>query len=831
MANMADCIARAIDFGEIDKAHGLAAIDKYQQLVARYETIMAPTEAARRAAADLKTATKEAVAARRHKVLNQLQAMKRIRNLIETAPDPAVALRNLMAYSEGSGFKGESLQGLVEAYEDSIAAGMREVLQKTGLNVVGSSRDAALLEDMIREAHGETTGNALAKQLAEALQVQQQRLRRLFNAHGGNIGELADFGLSHAHNGAVIRQAGFDTWAETIAPRLAWDRIPDLTTGQPFASAPGQIPPRAERDRFLREVYDGIITRGWDDRDPAMTMGGKALYSQRAEHRVLHFRDGSAWLDYNRQFGTSDPFTAMMNGLNGMARDVALMRVLGPNPRMGLEFAAQVATKRASDIGNPKLEARVRSQTAVAKAMLAHIDGSANVPERLAFAAFMGGTRAVLSSIQLGSAVLSSVTDVATITMAAQHMGMNPRNVLGRSVQLMSSEATRETAARMGYVAEALADAGGGSARYFGQMFGSGIPERLAGFTLRATGLTFVTDMRKVAFQMEFSGFLAEHAGLRFDQLPDGLRRMFDARSISATDWDHLRAPAARFKAPSGADFISPIYWLEAQTALPRIEAEGLALRMQMLIREQLEYAVPTASVEGRALVQGTAAPGSFHGEFMRSVMSYKSFSLSLMLGQFRRFATLPTRWDKVKYAAQMSVMLWTLGAVAVQLKELAKGNDPRPMTDGKFWMAALFQGGGLGIFGDFFAAETSRVGGGLGETMAGPVIGALGDVIKPLAANVTALVKGDETHLGRDVAGLAQRNTPFLSSAWYARTAYSRIVMDELSQFLDPEAEVLWQRRVKKMQKDYGTQPWWNPGDLAPSRAPDLGNALRQNP
>lgn len=831
MVSMADCISRAIDFGELDRTRGIEALAQYDQLVERYKKTMGQSQAEQAAAADLKQATKAAKQQRFHKVVNQLQTMRRIRNLIETSPNPAAAVRNLIEYSEGSGWRGESVRSIREAYEASIAAQLNDVLGKVGLNVFGASRDAVLLKNLIRELHGEATEDAAAKGFAEAVRGVQQRMRRLFNAHGGNIGDLADFGVSHSHDAGVIRAAGFDDWAATVHDLAAWDRIEDVTTGKPFAASPGQRPPRAEVERFLREVYDGITTRGWDDREPAMTMGGKALYNQRAEHRVLHFRDGSAWLDYNARFGASDPFSAMMNGLNGLARDVAMMRVLGPNPRMGLEFAAQVATKRAAEAGDGALQDAVHKAAKRAKVMLAHVDGSANVPESIAMARFFGGARAVLTSAQLGSAVLSSVTDVGTIMVAAQHMGMNARNVLGRSVQLMASQATRQTAARMGYVAQTLADAGGGSARYFGQLFGKGIPERLAGFTLRATGLSFVTDMRRIAFQMEFSGFLADHAAHHWDALPQPLRRTMENRGITALDWEALRDPAARFTADNGADFISPIWWLEHQTRMPRVEAEGLAMRLQALINEQLEYAIPTASIEGRAMMTGDVAPGTIPGELLRSSFSYKSFSVSLMLNQYRRFATLDGGWNKAKYAAKMSTMLIVLGAVAVQLKELAKGNDPRPMTEGKFWWAALFQGGGLGIFGDFFAAETNRMGGGIGATVAGPTIAALGDAIQPIAANTMALVKGEDTRLGRDVAGLVQKYTPFLSSAWYGRAAYNRIVTDELSKFLDPEAEVAMRRRIKRQQTEYGTQPWWAPGEFLPGRAPDFGNALGQNP
>lgn len=832
MANMADCLARAITARDLDSTRGNLAIAEYNQLVARYRTIMSDPQAHARAAADLRQATRHKVAARRHKVLNQLQAMRRIKSLIETSKDPAAAIRNLLEYSEGSGFKGESVRSLTEAYEGQINSIIADVLEQAGLNVTGASRNKALLTDIVKELHGEASGNATAKTLAAAVQKAERHMTQQFNAHGGNIRILKDRGVPHSHDASAMRAKGFDAWAATIEKQLDWSRIDDFQSGSPFATAPGSVPPRAMTGRFLQDVWDGITTKGADTLDPSMVPGGKALYAQRVEHRVLHFKDGTAWMAYAREYAATDPFSAMVNGLHGMARDVAQMRVLGPNPRAGLMFAEQVARRRAADLRDPKLAARVDRTAKRARAMLSHLDGSANVPEHEGWASFFSGTRAVLTSIQLGSAVLSSVSDVATMTAAAQAVGMSAAKVLTRSVQLTASQATRTTAKRMGYVAGALADAGGGYSRFMGQTFTSGLPDRLAGFTLRATGLSFITDMRKMAFQMEFAGFMADNADRAFGQIDAPLRAIFENRGITPADWDALRDPAGRFIADDGADFISPYYWVEAQTRMPRAEAQGLALRLQMAMQEQLEYAIPTSSVEGRAFLQGESKPGSFSGELLRSSTSYKSFTMSLTLGQYRRFMAHPTPILGAILFAKISAMLLISGAITLQLKELSKGNDPRPMNSVKFWFAALFQGGGLGIFGDFFQSETSRVGGGIGETVAGPVAGAIGDVLGPIASNVTALVNGKDTSVGRDVANLVRQNTPFLSSAWYARTAYSRLVMDELQSLIDPGAQVAFNRKLRQMQRDYGTQPFIpTKGSGQPLRLPDFSNAFGEQP
>lgn len=832
MTNIADCLNRAVDDGHIDKARAKRIVDDYTQLYERYRTTMPDATARVQAAKDIKEANKAATARRRHLVLNQLRVQKKLYAQVAGAKDPAAAIRALLEYSEGTGYRGESVRSLTEAYEQSIHAGIAEVLNTVGLDVLGRSRNGKVLTDMIREMHGEATGNAQAKALAEAVQKQQQRMRRAFNSFGGDIGNLSDYGVRHTHDAAAIANATFETWAPEVHKRLAWDRIVDHSTGKPFAAAPGQMPPFKEVQAFLQDVYDGITTGGWDDRAPSMTLGGRALANQRGDHRVLHFKSGQDWIDYNAQFGGADLFSAMMGGLHGLARDVALMRVLGPNPRLAINFAEGVAQRRAVQMGGvagQKMAAEVRSQANLARTMLAHQNGTANVADNIFWATAMAGTRAVLTSAQLGSAVLSSVTDAATITAAAQTLGMSGSNVMARSVKLMASAMDRADAARAGYVAETLADTMAGHSRFVGSTFASGLPDKLASFTLRATGLSMVTDMRKLAFQMEFGGYLAAQAENAFDALPSPLRQVFNNRGITPADWDMLRDPSLRFKARNGADFITPFYWLEHQTALPRAEAEGLAMRLQAAIREQLEYAVPTASLEARARLIGNDAPGTFAGEFKRSAFMYKSFALSLTLGQYRRLMQQQGAWNKWKYGAKVGAMLTAMGALAIQLKELAKGNDPRPMTDGKFLMAAVMQGGGLGIFGDFFSASENRVGGGIAATLAGPVVSLGNDVLSATIGNAQRALKGENTTLGRDATNLVRKYTPFLASSWQTRAAFQRLVTDELAELLDPEAMILARRRVKRQERDYGTQSFLpTMGGSDQFRLPDFGNALR---
>ena len=392
----------------------------------------------------------------------------------------------------------------------------------------------------------------------------------------------------------------------------------------------------------------------------------------------------------------------------------------------------------------------------------------------------------------------------------------------------MASQASREEAMAMGYVADTLADAGSASARYLGDVWSPEITERFSNFVMKASGLSFWTDMNRIAFQMEFGAHLAQQVGKKFDNMDPLMRKALEMGGITADDWAKIADPAALFTAPNGSKFIATKYWLE-NTSLPRAEAEGLAIRLQAVFEEQMEFAIPSVSLEGRAKFIGDSAPGTVGGELLRSSAMYKNYAISLTMNQYRRVMALETKTARAIYAAQLVGGMTIMGALAVQMKELSKGRDPRPMDDPGFWGAAMTQGGGIGIFGDFFKSETSRSGGGLAETLAGPVVGAAGDLTRLVASNATRALNGENTYVGRDVSNLARRYTPG-TSLWPVRAAADRLAWDNLQRFLDPDAEKQFRAAEKRQQRSYGNASWWARGDMLPRRAPDISNIAGAN-
>jgi len=170
-----------------------------------------------------------------------------------------------------------------------------------------------------------------------------------------------------------------------------------------------------------------------------------------------------------------------------------------------------------------------------------------------------------------------------------------------------------------------------------------------------------------------------------------------------------------------------------------------------------------------------------------------------------------------VSGVAHLIVATTLLGYVSMTLKELAKGRNPRQPEDAgdyaKLVMAAMTQGGGLGIYGDFLFGEANRMGGGFVSSLAGPAAGTLEDVHKL----VTSIRDGSNTKTRAEIAGseglhMLTNNTPFLN-LFYTRAALDYFVLHRLQETMNPG----YLRRYEQKVKKENNQTFW----LRPSSSP----------
>lgn len=690
-----------------------------------------------------------------------------------------------------------NVEGRWRAVRGRAHAMMDRILSEHSSNLLGEVRNKAQLADIVREAFGESTGNVNARELADAWLRTAEMLRQRFNAAGGDIGKLDSWGLPQTHDSRAVRAAGFEAWRAEILPRLDLGKMIDSRTGRPFTQQSFEL--------ALRDVFETIRSDGWKDRAPG-GMGSGALANRRGDARFLIFKSADDWMAYADQFGAGSAFDAMMGHIDGMSRDVAMLEVLGPNPGNTIEWMKHLIRKDAEMDAAPNSKAvdLVPSKLKDIDRMWNELTGASNRAENRNLAIGFSVVRSWFTSAKLGSAFLSALGDTAFQASTRAYNGLRQTTLLRDYAKLFKPGALEDQkmAVRRGLIAEEWASRTAAQNRYLNQELTGEVSRRLAEGVLRLSGLSRWTQAGRWAFGMEFLGTLTEQRGKALGELDPALRGAMKRYGFTAADWDEIRTSPVTMD--RGVEWLSP-------TDLPN---QQLGDRLLEMIAREVDHAVPVPDLRTKAWVGAIMPKGTWPGELLRSTFLFKSFGVSVMITQTRRIME-QSGGNAAKYAAGLVIGTTLMGGLTLQLKALANGKDTRDSTTPEFWGAAMLQGGGFGIFGDFLQSSTNAYGNGFAETAAGPLVSdfqAVADIAK-------------SENKARGTIKLIRSQLPG-GSLWYAKTAFDRLVTDQIQRAIDPNYDQSWQR-MADFARDQGTEFWWAPGDAAPGRAPDFSNAI----
>lgn len=820
------CLATAVEGGELksDDAKRLQRdFDRFRAQFASNSEATADAEAKRALTELLKAETQH----QKRKAKLSLASIRRIDNDLKNyrnakgEHDIAEAATDLLEHFGTAKFS--SVEGRMKAIVGMAHARMDTMLRHFRRGAVGGDRtrhNKAQLDNVVRELFGESTGDEASAHFAKVWSDTSDWLRQRFNAAGGAIGKLENWGLPQHHDARALRKRGLAQWKADILPLLDPARMKHPLTGRAIDAE--------ELDEVLSEVWETIATEGWRKREPVrQALGRGSLANQRAEHRFLVFRNADAWMRYQRDYGGGgDAFAAMMGHINGLAKDIAAMEVLGPNPSGTISWLKQAIRKEAmakaagknSRFAGKAERAIDRANTAEKRidAMWGSMRGTLQTPVNGRWASGMAAARSLITSAVLGSAAISSLSDIGTTMVARQFAGIGAKGAFADLVKAIRPS-TRAEAVSAGLILDEAMHVFHAQARYVGTLDGPGWASFLADRTLTFSGLTPWTQAGRHAFGLAFMRTAAEYAGKRFDDLPEALRNTFARYGIRDADWEKMRRMPMH-------DMGKATMILRPQEIDARIDPK-LAERYLELIQSETEYAIPSGSHRSRVVLVGENRPGTLMGEVARSFSQFKSFGTVFLLLHGRRLHGMLAGGEKGKgaaYAASLFLSTTLFGGVALQLKQMAQGRDPQDMSEAGFWGAALLQGGGLGIYGDFFFSNVNRYGGGFATTLGGPLIGRANDLWNLTGGNLIQLASGEKTNFASEALRFAKGNIPG-SSIWYARLAWERILIDQLQYVVDPEANKAFKRRQKFYAKEFGQAFWWDPGQLTPSRAPAL--------
>jgi len=651
-------------------------------------------------------------------------------------------------------------------------------------------------------------------EIARIMQKYQTAARSDANRAGAEIRDLPGYIVRQSHDPYKLERAGFAQWR---------DEISGLLDERTFESV-------TDRSEFLLAAYNGLVSGVHLKASTPEASGFKGprnLAKKVSAERVLHFKDGLSWHQYNKAYGTGSLREAFLGGLDRAGQNTGLMRRLGTNPESNWEA---ILDELQRDLMDKPVEMR-RFQTdrrGWLKTRFAEVDGTARLAVNQQAARVASNIRALQSMAKLGGAVISAVTDlpVAASEMRYQGKGMlsSMGTLIGGMVKGKKPAEQREILSSLGVffdnvrgdvVSKFSADDSLG-----GKM--SGLQQKF----FKLNGLTWWTDTMRSTAALMMSHHLAYNRTMNWDQMNPDLRRTLELFDFDAGRWDLVRGTGAKladgreYMTTQGLDEIPEAdlaaYLTSkgrtANTAAVAELREELGAQLRSYITDRASYAVIEPDARTRAIMRRGTQPGTVAGELLRFVGQFKAFPVAILQKSFGR-ELYGRGYTPSAYAdgagreliqalrngngeklgiAQLLVWTTLFGYGAMTAKDLLKGREPRPADDAKTWVAAMLQGGALGIYGDFIFGEANRFGGGLIGSLAGPTAGA----VEGLADVLYRVRDGDDAAAAAVRFGIQQ--TPFLN-LFYTRAALDYLVLYSVQEALNPGSLRRMERRIEK--------------------------------
>jgi hypothetical protein len=730
------------------------------------------------------------------------KVMNRYQSLVSGGLKPFKAVARVLddANRYAKGVSNEYFSGLVDAL-DAVAP-----------RFLGMVENAAQAANLVREIRGEHTGDALAAKGAKAWLEVVEAMRQRFNAAGGDVGKL-DYGyLPQPHDDLRVLRAGQQQWVNDTLPLLDRARYVD-EDGNPLDDA--------QLAKLLNAAWETITTGGLNKMEMGR-FGGNGMRANRGSaSREIHFKNADAYLVYAAKYNKRGVLASMQSHVAALAKNIAMVEEFGPNPNTQWRFLHDTARKSGQhDLVGPWL---VRTSD-----MWEVLNGSAGTVVNPRLAEIAQGARNVEVFGKLGSAFISSITDLPTYFVTTGFNRLDFGTSLVNLIRSFGGE-TKDYANRAGLVAESVVS---DMNRWAEANIGHGWTAKLANATMKASLLEAWTDALRRGFSVTMMGALGKMSRGEWAALDAGDRIRLERQGVTETDFKVWKL--ATPESWHGSDMLT----VRALRAISDadLQAAGLTARDQNravsrllgAIADESEFASLGNDLQSRAAVTRSTHKGTVEGEILRSIALFKGFPMAMLSRHWGRMADQWRNGDKVSsvaYGAALMTGLTVFGALAMELKDLISGKDPRPMDTGKFWAAAFTQGGGLGIFGDFLFTNQSRFGNSIAATVAGPVVSSLEDIYKMTVGNIHEAAEGKETHTGAEAVQFVRGHLPFIN-LWYAKAAIDHAGLQDLQEILSPGYLARMRRRaIREQGQDY----WWKPGQTAPSRAPDLGNIAGQ--
>lgn len=698
---------------------------------------------------------------------------------------------------------------------------------------LGVFTDAELVQKIVRERFNDSTGDPLAKKISDKMGEVFEGMRERFNRAGGDIGKLDDWGLPQTHSLEKIVLAGKQAWVQ---------KAESLIDTSKYVHEDGSYYSQQEIRELLEYSFDTLSSNGANKTEIGrQSFGGNSkVTSRHSESRVLHFKDAESWMEYQAEFGGM-PFVDLVEAhINGLSKDIAMVENLGSSPKNSMRILMDAAEQKDWQKGidaNDTGKSRKRAQT-----MFDEFSGQ-NTPQSEVLANLGLAYRSMNVASMLGGTTISSITDQAMIAKTASIHGIAYRKTFGELISQLNpkNKEDRQLAHSLGLATEEMlgsiarwSDDGLTSVHGKSQKLAR-VSSGIASQVMRISGLNALTAASKVGFTKmlmhKYGTLTRSKAWADLDAMD---RELMEKTGLNERAWEVMRLadPVVDRK---GNQLMSArsIYEIPDSDLTrfgdPQKVRDEVATQFQAHLLDEQGMAVVEAGLRERTWMSAGQRKGTGMGELVKSMLQFKSFPAAFLMRHGSRAMAQDGVKGKAAYGASIFAMTTLLGALAVQLKELANGNDPSTMWDSddpqktmNFWTRSAVQGGGLSILGDILVAGTDTSGRSTSDFMVGPLGSDAKALLGLTVGNMTQYYENKDTNAANEAYKLLKNKIP-AQNLWYTKAATNRLVFDEMQDMIAPGYR---EKYLRKAEREHDRTRFWG-DDIGDIQMPDFERIL----
>lgn len=496
----------------------------------------------------------------------------------------------------------------------------------------------------------------------------------------------------------------------------------------------------------------------------------------------------------------------------------------------------------------------INTQAGVLRQGMDIATGLASRPVDTTMATIGANIRATQSMAKLGAALPSSLADVPTAAAAGMFRGSGFfKTLMAQLAGIRDFSANTNDFKEQSYLLGEGFDGliGHINAAMAGQDRTPGIAAIAMEKFFKWNGLTWWTDAGRASAAHTVASEMGMRSGSLYEDLPPAYRHVLGLNGIDSTRWDIMRQgtlasanghpyltpdrihalpdtafvgmAADRIKAARKASRVDEAVsatvrasreanFQERRTAIINDARRDVVLSMRRFVTDETSYGVIKTDARTQRSMTWGMRPGTKGGEAIRFLMQFKGFPIAFgerVLGRAIYGARADAKvGERAAHIGTLIAGLGIAGYMAMTMKDMLKGYwPPRNPADPRTVLAALQQGGAIGIYGDYLFGSSNRFGGTLLETLAGPTLGSVSQILDVAMDARDAATSGGEDKFSTSRAfSTALGQTPF-ANLHLLKPAMDYLFLNSLREMLSPG---YLRKQDKDREKQYGQSRLW---------------------